>query len=141
MVAPKGPGRGAPLDDTAPAPGGPHDSTAPGNVKPGQQTADTSSPAPSPKATGDYDPKADPKNIINDKREVTVNTSSGPKKMTRGEYYQRYRNAEKWLSEQRQGLQRGDPGPRSWIKEAADKFGLDEDWYHLDNPILQMKGQ
>jgi hypothetical protein len=136
VVAPKT-GGGGPLDDTAPAPGGPHDSTAPGNVKPSQQTADTSSPAPAPKATRDYDPKADPNNIINDKREVTINTPGGPKKMTRGEYYQRYENARKWLAEQRQGLNRpGDPGPRSWIKEAAEKFGLDENWYNINNPIL-----
>ena len=77
---------------------------------------------------------------------VTINTSNGPKKMTAGQYRARYRDAEKWVSEQAQAYQnqRGHTGAKEpdWgelYRQAADKFGLDRNWHNVTNPIIHGK--
>jgi hypothetical protein len=75
-----------------------------------------------------------------DNVKVQIKTADGVKEMTAGEYRQRYRQAEEWITKQLQDYHWGNGGQRpdqqEMTKQAAEKFGLDPSWRSVNNPII-----
>ena len=138
---PAGGNRGRPLDST---------------VRQGPVTVDTSSPGSSDSSGSSSgsvsggQPAGTPVRIAPvsrpaDNEQVTVNTSSGPKQMTAGEYRRLYHEAEQWVSKQLTdhhwtGANKpAAPDYGEIYRQAADKFGLDRNWRSVNNPIIYGK--
>jgi hypothetical protein len=72
---------------------------------------------------------------------ITVCTSNGREDMTAGEYRRRHREAGEWLAKQlrHHDWTRHGHGAnyRALAGEAALKFGLDENWWSVSNPIVR----
>lgn len=131
---PQRPVRGRPLDDTHPDPlrKPTIDSSPPSSPPPSQGSS--SGGGSKPGKLNDLTPKKMP-----DSQQITINTSKGSKQMTVGDYRGKVREANKWVSEQRQAnLGRGvkDHDHRAMYDEAAEKFGLNKNWQYLGNPYI-----
>jgi hypothetical protein len=137
--------------DTQPAPprrpdnAHPLDSTAEAKSK-GGETLDTESPKPGSQAKEDKPAgvprsKVEPVERIPADKEIVVKTPAGNQKMTVGEYRARVAEASKWLSNEtwKLDLPKGAGPTDELIKEAQQKFGLDDYWYSIANPYTYGK--
>lgn len=132
---PQRPARGRPLDETPPdirrQPTA--DDSAPPSGPPSSQGS-SSGGGSKPGKLNDLTPKRLP-----DSQQITINTAQGPKQMSVGEYRGKVREANKWVSEQRQAnLGRGqkDHDHKAMYDEAAGKFGLNKNWQYVGNPYI-----
>lgn len=132
---PRRPERGHPLDST------------PAVKRPGGDTVDTSSPkggAPrnGPVAGEVLTPRPiEPTPRIPDAQQISIRTAKGPAKMTVGEYRRRWQAARQWLSQEhvKTNARKNVPESAELIKQAQQKFGLDDGWLHVGNPYIYGK--
>ncbi|MEO8312329.1 MAG: hypothetical protein ABI520_14250 [Caldimonas sp.] len=133
---PQRPVRGRPLDSTHPdvrRQPTVDDSSAPSG-SPASQGSSSSGGGSPPRKLNDLTPKNLPEG-----QQITINTSKGPRQMTVGDYRGKVREANKWVSDQRQknvgqGVTNHDH--KAMYDEAAEKFGLNKNWQYVGNPYV-----
>ena len=135
VAPPRRPDRGHPLDSPPPV------------KRPGGDTQDTSSPKAKP-AAGRSGPgevmtpkPIEPVPRIPDEQQVSIRTPKGPAKMTVGEYRKRWQAARQWLSQEhgKANARKNAPESPELIKQAQEKFGLDDRWLSVGNPYIYGK--
>jgi hypothetical protein len=135
-----GTGTTQPAPPQRPAQGRPLDSTHPGvKNQPTVETGSPGTPAPegSPSSGGPNQPKLntlEPKNLPAN-QQISIKTPGGPKQLTVGQYRSLVRDAEEWIGKNRVvGTKINDE--RQLVEQATEKFGLDKNWRHIDNPYI-----
>jgi hypothetical protein len=135
VAPPRRPDRGHPLDST------------PQVKRPGGDTVDSSSPKGNASAGRSVPGEVitprpiEPVPRIPDEQQVSIRTPKGPAKMTAGEYRKRWQAARQWLSQEhgKTNAQKNAPESRALIKQAQEKFGLDDGWLSVGNPYIYGK--
>jgi hypothetical protein len=120
-------------------------------VNTGGQTVDTKSPAEQARrAQQDRNQRLEahpiaPVRIPRDDEVFRVNTVNGSVEMTASEYRSRYRQAQRWVSEQMTAHHWGGAASGQSVnipslqQRAAEMFGLDRHWQRVGNPIINGK--